>query len=82
MAQDLKKRILTSFALLSFLFFAFINNYVLGYILMIISIFSILEFLRITKIFLKKNKILRLLINLIFIFYILYFSTLLFYLYV
>ena len=77
MGKDLKKRIITSFILLSFLFFAFMNNYILGYILMIISVFSILEFIGMTKIFLKKKKILQLLINLIFIFYIFYFSTLL-----
>jgi len=59
------------------LFLAFMNNYVLGYILMIISVFSILEFIGMTKIFSKRNKILQLLINLIFIFYIFYFSTLL-----
>ena len=56
MRKDLKKRIITSFILLSFLFFAFMNNYILGYILMIISVFSVLEFIGITKIFLKKKK--------------------------
>ena len=77
MVKDLKKRTLTSFILFSFLFFAFMNNYILGYILMIISVFSILEFIGMAKIFFKKKKILQLLINLIFIFYIFYFSTLL-----
>ena len=77
MVKDLKKRTLTSFILFSFLFFAFMNNYILGYILTIISVFSILEFIGMAKIFFKKKKILQLLINLIFIFYIFYFSTLL-----
>ena len=77
MAKDLKKRIITSSILFLFLFFAFINNFFLGYMLMIVSVFSILEFIGMSKIFLKKNKILNLLINLIFILYIFYFSTLL-----
>ena len=77
MEKNLKKRILTSIALFLLLFFAFINNYVLGYILMIIALFSVLEFFGITKIILKKQKIKKFFINLIFIFYISYFCTLL-----
>jgi len=74
MVQNLKKRISTSIILFLFLFFAFINNFVLGYILMIISVFSVLEFARMMKVFLKKNRALQLLFNLIFIFYIFSFS--------
>ena len=77
MVKDLKKRTITSLILFSCLFFAFINNYILGYILMITSVLSILEFIGITKIFLKKNKILQLLINIIFILYIFCFSAIL-----
>ena len=50
------------------------NNFVLGYILMIISIFSVLEFARMLRILLKKNRALQFLSNLIFIFYIFYLS--------
>ncbi len=74
MTKNLKKRILTSIVLFLFLFFAFINNFVLGYILMIISIFSVLEFARMLRILLKKNRALQFLSNLIFIFYIFYLS--------
>ena len=75
MEKNLKKRILTSIVLFLFLFFAFINNFVLGYLLMIISVFSVLEFFKMMKIFLKNNIALQLLSNLIFIFYIFCFSA-------
>ncbi len=77
MTKDLKKRIITSFILLLFLLFAYINNFILGYILIVVSIFSILEFIAMSKIFLKKNKILQLISNLIFLLYLFYFCTLL-----
>ena len=57
MTKDLKKRILTSIALFLLLFFAFINNYVLGYVLIVTAMFCILEFLGMTVIILKKYKI-------------------------
>jgi len=72
MTKDLKKRILTSIALFVLLFFAFMNNYVLGYVLIITALFSILEFFGMTMIILKKYKIRKFFINLIFIFYIFY----------
>ncbi len=75
MTQDLKKRILTSITLLLILFFAFMNNYVLGYVLIIIGLFSILEFLGMTMIILKKYKIIKFFVNSIFIFYIFYFCS-------
>ena len=75
MEKNLKKRILTSIVLFLFLFFAFINNFVLGYLLMIISVFSVLEFVKMMKISLKNNLALQLLSNLVFIFYIFCFST-------
>tara|TARA_Y200000002_G_scaffold186927_1_gene154300 strand:- start:900 stop:1550 length:651 start_codon:yes stop_codon:yes gene_type:complete len=77
MTKNFKKRILTSFILFLFLFFAFMNNFILGYLLIIISIFSIIEFANMSKIFLKNNKILQLIINLIFFLYVFYFCTLL-----
>jgi len=75
MTKDLKKRILTSIILFLFLFFAFINNYVLGYILIVIAMFAILEFFGMTMIILKKHKIRKFFTNSIFIFYIFYFCT-------
>ena len=75
MTKDLKKRVLTSITLLLILFFAFINNYVLGYVLIIIALFSVLEFLGMTMIILKKYKIRKFFINSIFILYIFYFCV-------
>ena len=75
MTKDLKKRILTSITLFLLLFFAFMNNYVLGYVLIIIALFSILEFLGMTMIILKKYKIIKFFVNSIFIFYIFYFCA-------
>ena len=77
MTKDLKKRILTSIALFLLLFFAFINNYVLGYVLIVTAMFCILEFLGMTVIILKKYKIRKFFINSIFIFYIFYFFAVL-----
>ena len=75
MKENLKKRTFTSILLLLLLFFSFINNYLLGYVLIIFAIFSVIEFSGIIKIILKKKKFLNFIINLIFIFYIFYFST-------
>ena len=75
MKENLKKRTFTSVLLLLLLFFSFINNYLLGYVLIIFAIFSVIEFSGIMKIILKKKKILNFFVNLIFIFYIFYFST-------
>ena len=75
MKENLKKRAFTSILLLLLLFFSFINNYLLGYVLMVFAIFSVIEFFRIIKIILKKKKFLNFFVNLIFIFYIFYFST-------
>ena len=75
MTKNLKNRILTSIVLFLILFFSFINNYVLGYVLVVVAMFSILEFFGMTTIILKKYKIRKFLINLIFIFYIFYFCT-------
>ena len=75
MKENLKKRTFTSILLLLLLFFSFINNYLLGYVLIIFAIFSVIEFSGIMKIILKKKKILNFFVNLIFIFYIFYFST-------
>ena len=75
MKENLKKRTFTSILLLLLLFFSFTNNYLLGYVLMVFAIFSVIEFSGIMKIIFKKKKILKFFVNLIFIFYIFYFST-------
>ena len=75
MKENLKKRAFTSILLLLLLFFSFTNNYLLAYMLMVFAIFSAIEFSGIMKIILKEKKILNFFVNLIFIFYIFYFST-------
>ena len=47
----------TSIALFVLLFLMLINNYALGYFLIVIAIYSILEFFNIMKLILEKNKI-------------------------
>ena len=47
--KNLKKRLLTSLFLLFFVFLIFKSNFVLIYSLLILSVFSILEFLNISK---------------------------------
>ena len=75
MSENLKKRIFTSFALLLILFFMLINNFILGYFLLILSIFSVLEFYKIISIIFKKKKIKKFLINLFFLSFIFSFSS-------
>ena len=67
---NLKKRIKTSLILFLILFLMLINNYFFGYCLIVIGVFSILEFISIILIIHKKNKIKQLSINLFFITYI------------
>ena len=71
---NLKKRIKTSLILFLILFLMLINNYFFGYCLIVIGVFSIIEFIRIISIIHKKNKIKQLSINLIFIIYTFVFS--------
>ncbi len=78
MKNNLKKRIITSSILFLLLIASFINNYILGYVLLISAMFAILEFLRMTKIILKNFMVRKLLCNLFFIFYTFYFCSLLF----
>ena len=70
MKKNLKKRIYTSIVLFTLLFLMLINNYALGYFLIVIATYSILEFLKITSLILEKNNMKQLVINLVFIFYI------------
>ena len=67
---NLKKRVKTSLILFLILFLMLINNYFFGYCLIVIGVFSIIEFIRIILIIHKKNKIKQLSINLFFITYI------------
>ena len=76
MKKNLKKRITTSIILFSLLFISFINNYILGYVLLIAAVFAILEFFEMTRIILKKFRVSKLLLNCFFIVYIFYFCTL------
>ena len=69
MTKNLKKRLITSLALLSLLYLMIINTYLLGYFLMIIGILSFLEFSQLISKIYKKNKI-RIMINVLFLIYI------------
>ncbi len=75
MKKNLKKRVYTSFLLLLLFFLMLINNYILGYILIIAGIFSIIEFIEMNKIIFKKDKIKLILINFIFIIYVFIFCS-------
>ena len=76
MKKNLKKRIITSTILLLLLFISFINNYILGYILLIAAIFAILEFFGMTRVILKKFRVSKIILNSSFIIYIFCFCTL------
>tara|TARA_B100000963_G_scaffold23286_1_gene17411 strand:- start:5154 stop:5801 length:648 start_codon:yes stop_codon:yes gene_type:complete len=72
MSINLKKRIYTSLALLCGVFLIFISNFILIYCLILLGVFSILEFIKITKrIFLNKFNLIS--INIFFILYIYFF---------
>jgi phosphatidate cytidylyltransferase len=75
MSKNLKKRIYTSIILFLLLFLMSMNNFVLGYFIMIISIFSILEFFKITQIIFHQDKIKKIFVNLFFLSYIFAFSS-------
>ena len=70
MKKNLKKRISTSLILLFLLSLMFINNFIFLYCLIVIGVFSILEFIKINSIIFKKNKVYYTLINFLFIVYI------------
>ena len=78
MTSNLKKRIFTSCILLFLVFLIFKFNIILVYSLLILGVFSILEFLNISRKIFKK-KFFKYFINLIFIFYVFLFSSLLIY---
>ena len=78
MTSNLKKRIFTSFILFFLVFLIFKFSIILVYSLLVLGIFSILEFLNISRQIFKK-KLFKYFINLIFIFYVFLFSSLLIY---
>ncbi len=75
MKKNFKKRVYTSISLLLILFLMLINNYIFAYILIIAGIFSIIEFLGISLIIFKKEKIKSFLSNFMFITYIFFFCS-------
>ena len=70
--NNLKKRIITSLVLLSIIYLIFNFNFFLAYILIVIGVLSIIEFLQISKKIFTKSVVL-FFFNLIFILYIFYF---------
>ena len=75
MIKNLKKRVYTSLGLFLILYSMLVNNFLLGYFLIIASILSIIEFNQITTVFLKNKKINNIIINFFFIIYISIFSS-------
>ncbi len=78
MTSNLKKRIFTSFILFFLVFLIFEFSIILVYSLLILGVFSILEFLNISRKIFKK-KLFKYFINLFFIFYVFLFSSLIIY---
>ena len=82
MTSELKKRIFTSLFLLPILIAAFFNSFILIILLLLISVFSWIEFNGLINKIISKNeffnKILRLIISGIFLIYIFYFSATIF----
>ena len=76
MTSNLKKRIFTSFILFFLVFLIFEFSIILVYSLLVLGVFSILEFFNISRKIFKK-KFFKYFINLIFIFYVFLFSSLL-----
>jgi len=74
--SNLKKRIFTSFILFFLVFLIFEFSIILVYSLLVLGVFSILEFLNISRKIFKK-KFFKYFINLIFILYVFLFSSLL-----
>ena len=70
MTKNLKKRIYTSLVLFFLLFLMLINNFFLGYFLIIVGVLSIIEFFNIIKNISTKSKINQFFSNVIFIIYI------------
>ena len=74
MSKQMSQRIYTSLILLLILYLMFINQFFLGFILIISSIFAIIEFNKMMKSIFKKFLLKLFISNFIFIFYIFHFS--------
>ena len=75
MSKNLQKRIYTSIILFLLLFLMIAENHVMAFFLMLIGIFSVLEFFKIISNIFEKNKIKQFFYNIIFIIYIFSFCT-------
>ena len=76
MSKNLKKRIYTSLGLFFLLFLIIINNYFLVSVLLIIGIFSLMEFFKMMSLILLKDKKKQYLFNILFVIYIFFISIL------
>ncbi len=75
MSKNFQKRIYTSIILFLLLFLMITNNYIMAFFLIIIGIFSVLEFFKIILKIFEKNKIKQFISSIIFIIYIFSFCT-------
>ena len=75
MLKNLKKRTYTSIILFLLLFLMIADNHVMTFFLMLVGIFSILEFFKIILKIFEKNKMKQFFYNIIFIIYIFSFCT-------
>ena len=75
MSKNFKNRIYTSIILFLLLFLMIADKYFMAFFLMLIGIFSVLEFFKIIKNIFEKNKIKQFFYNTIFIIYIFLFCT-------
>ena len=75
MSKNLKMRIYTSLILFLVLSLIMINNYVLGYVLIVAGLFSIFEFSNMISIIYKKFIFKRFIYNLLFIIYVFIFCS-------
>ena len=78
MAKNLKKRIITSIILFIFLLLMIINNYVLGYFILVAGTLSIIDFSRMIKKIFINSQLKELIYNLFFIIYIFSFCSVFF----
>ncbi len=75
--KNLKKRIFTSIILLTILFLMFLDNFILGYFLIIGGVFCLLEFFKITSIIYNKENYKKTFYNLLFIIFVSIFCSIL-----
>ena len=75
MLKNLQKRIYTSIILFLLLFLMIVDNHAMAFFLMLIGIFSVLEFFTIILKIFQKNKMKQFFYNIIFIIYIFSFCT-------